>query len=1021
MNRRTNRIPAHIEELTRRMKAEMAFALPDAEIISEYRKLPTRVRNEASNLVMPCGYKAGKLLMPRAVNPKNLLLYSHRFNNAAWTPVNWILSPNTTANPLDGGLNATTLFETATTAQRYIQITAASRPTCYRGQTYTFSFYVKPIGRTQCLVAAQANAATVIDLTTNNTQTAAVGGANVMQTNTTFKVTLLADGWVRVEHTFTMLTNQLLYLYFYGFATTTSYAGDVTKGYILYGAQLERGSVATTYQANGGENLWTYSERLTTTASAWSGINLGITENYAANPLNGETTAERIGANSTISLHGIVKSITKAASAITYNLSIYAKAEGATSWIQLRMGNSGWAAYTGIYFNLADGTVGSTVTVGTAFTYVNNAITSLGNGWYRVSISVTSDATTTIFGGYYLATANGTDSFGGAGATLQHWFGAQLVQGSNVIPYFKTTYLSSEGRTLDYDWNYSRGGNATMEYKDGSVRFAPANLVLRSEEFENASWLKVNMGITANQILAPDGTLTADLITTTSTGVQHYIYQSVSKSGAPTTYTMSVYLKAGTATWAKVTVGANSLTAGWFVYANLSSGTLGSNGAIGTGFTYLGSTITALADGWYRVSLTVTTESTTSVFFVVYTATADGADFTAAGLTQYIWGGMLSLGIRVIDYIQTTSAALYTPRFEYRQGAYRGMLHEPAATNLLINSGNITVWSKSNLTTTPDATASPDETTTTASLLTNSANNAINYASQALSKAASATTYTLSVFVKAGTATWIRIGMFDGTLANGYQVYMNIATGAIGTGNAIGTGYSYISSDLVAYGNGWYRLSVTGTTDATTATYAIIGFAGGNNTPTGTTNGLTFSAWGAQLETNRHATSYIPTTTASATKAADVLSAVSQPEWYDEGTDGGSSYFHGIIYKPATSTLAYIITRTATTGRMLFDAGTVGFTDTNLLMHDGTNQTGNMATTGNQLLKVASGWSPGVMRLAANGNLSTQVTFTGIMPGTTIFIGGNGGVARFHFRCVAFFLRNLSDSEKQLITSSPEI
>ncbi len=47
---------------------------------------------------------------------------------------------------------------------------------------------------------------------------------------------------------------------------------------------------------------------------------------------------------------------------------------------------------------------------------------------------------------------------------------------------------------------------------------AVTNLILRSEEFDNASWVKTNVTVVANQAGAPDGTSTMDLLTSTADG-----------------------------------------------------------------------------------------------------------------------------------------------------------------------------------------------------------------------------------------------------------------------------------------------------------------------------------------------------------------------------------------------------------------------------------------------------------------------------------------------------------------------
>ena len=54
---------------------------------------------------------------------------------------------------------------------------------------------------------------------------------------------------------------------------------------------------------------------------------------------------------------------------------------------------------------------------------------------------------------------------------------------------------------------------ATLAPRGLLIEEQRTNLLLRSEEFDNASWAKTNATITVNATTAPDGTTTADLIT----------------------------------------------------------------------------------------------------------------------------------------------------------------------------------------------------------------------------------------------------------------------------------------------------------------------------------------------------------------------------------------------------------------------------------------------------------------------------------------------------------------------------
>ena len=78
----------------------------------------------------------------------------------------------------------------------------------------------------------------------------------------------------------------------------------------------------------------------------------------------------------------------------TFTMSGHFKA-GTGTTVYLTLGNTGLTNYTNALFNLTTGTITSTSVVGTG-TYINSAITSLGNGWYRCSVTGIVDSSATL-------------------------------------------------------------------------------------------------------------------------------------------------------------------------------------------------------------------------------------------------------------------------------------------------------------------------------------------------------------------------------------------------------------------------------------------------------------------------------------------------------------------------------------------------------------------------------------------------------------------------------------------------
>jgi hypothetical protein len=282
--------------------------------------------------------------------------------------------------------------------------------------------------------------------------------------------------------------------------------------------------------------------------------------------------------------------------------------------------------------------------------------------------------------------------------------------------------------------------------------------------------------------------------------------------------------------------------------------------------------------------------------------------------------------------------------------------------------------------------------------------------------------HTFSLFVKAGATNplnfcAIQFALFTGASGTATS-YFSLASGTALTAGA----------SIQNYGNGWYRIISAPYTIASgdlTGNVVFI-FAEANNDfswPASGALNLTAYTWGAQMEAGSIATSYIPTTTGSATRNADVVTlsgAVSGCIGQTEGT-----IYAEVDIRNIADTKAIVQSDDGTTdNRLILFVGTAPNRIQVLTVAAGTNSvvSGSIATGIN---KIAASYFSGSVQLYLNGsflasgtpNAFPTVTRNNFSLGTRISSGVYGAQFNDRIRSAAIYTTRLTAAELAALTT----
>ena len=749
----------------------------------------------------------------------NYQIKSQDFSSTPWATTGLSVASTTESAP-DGSPTATKY--TPTNGSAYKRIQQNGSQTVPGAGAYTISFHVKTQGYRYVHVRtgdSPSKEGRGFDLETETFFDGVYeGGQTYTQRSGTIQN--LGDGWYRIAVHLQNFGSPTYILPYFSKSTTSVDGQDGASGdYIMtWGWQIEHGDTLNDYVKTGSTvnsaprfthelvetgNLLTDTYRL---LNDWAVTN-GTLEPYAALAPDGTYSAQRL----TIASGGsgyVQPNAFKLTSGKTYTASVYVKSTGTSSHFNL------WA-YAGGYLGQSGQTAAPTE-------------------WTRYEINFTATAANTQVG-----LNNAPSNY----ASDVLFWGFQLEEADSA-----STYVPS------IDTFTSRQSNATYVDSAGLVKTAYRNHLKYSEQFDNSYWVKQqNLSVTANVAIAPDGTQTADkLVPSTANTDYHFLFATQSLVGA-----LSIYAKADGYNYISL-IKQNSFNNSLGVSVNLTDGSIQ---AISSD---VEAEVINAGNGWYRIILKQTSNASSNFivlqphngatpnqnnkFRVTYTG-----DGTSGVL---LWGAMHTNNpLDAGDYVKTEATATGAARYSHDPETLTptGLYLEPAATNIATYSNGFNNWSVSgatrNLANTE--TLSPDGTYNAWKW---SVHGGLSYPSVFTTySTTNSTPHTFSVFAKAGTLD--KLGLEIRGTGVTPQAFFNLTNGTVQSG----------TGQIKKYPNGWYRCSVTITTD--TSELFIIRGGDGSNQPG------SIYIFGAQVETGTFATSYIPTENVTVTRAADVYTS----------------------------------------------------------------------------------------------------------------------------------------------------
>ena len=484
-----------------------------------------------------------------ALAEQNLLLYSNTLTNAVWTPTGMITSVQNVTDPTGTANNAWTIQTSA--SNTYHSTGTTTTQNLATGVVYTASAYLQAGTSNFASLSCGGVASSAWATVTFNLTSGSVGvgqyssnGTMAVVANSALITQVGSTNWYRCsfQYTTSIAAPVGLGVGVNNTATPTITVYGVqnwnaagTETILVYGAQIEQAKNLTTYTptvytATTATAVNTYTPTLQTAAinaprfdydpvtrqslgllleqqsqnlalyssdytnAAWTKGGVTITAAADISP-DGMQNAQLMVSNTASSSKYIQQSPTFTASAYTF--SVYAKNYAATAqnFLQLTTTSNG-NCYAN--FDLISGTAG---TISGGANIISSGIQSVGNGWYRCSITWTagagSGANINILQSNSITAAQNV-AFTGNGFNGVLIWGAQLEAAPSATSYIANPSNTANTRTVDSASMTGTNFTSWYNYSGGTVYVEAASGNPTTATSPTSVWF--TDGSTTNQI-----------------------------------------------------------------------------------------------------------------------------------------------------------------------------------------------------------------------------------------------------------------------------------------------------------------------------------------------------------------------------------------------------------------------------------------------------------------------------------------------------------------------------------------